>query len=441
MNLVRIKSLILSLTVAVSTTLPVTATLTSVLTMTYSGIPLNAVNIFTMVSLLNIITESTALLIFGTRGLYEGMVSLNRIEEYILDDFSHASEADGKERTHGVLWRNFNTRERKGNASSMAAKADKLFEGSYDKIDGRLHSFVKLNHISSSWFDEMQFCTLHDISLNLNSSQLLMVTGPVGSGKSTLLMTILREIPIQLGDLLTRGKIAYVGQIPFIFTGTLRDNILFGKEYEKMRYERALDVCDLFQDVNQFPKGDQSMVGQRGISLSGGQRARVGLARAVYSDADIFLLDDPLSAVDTNVGQHIFEKCISEQLAGKIRILVTHQMQHLHRADEIVMLQDGHVVRHGSYSEINKDGDISKWLAEYKTQDTIDAGVSIESTTISSRGTNSDKGQDMVEEEEDRQVGTVSWRLYWDLFRTGIHTLLIICIILLFIIAQGKVIR
>ena len=165
------------------------------------------------------------------------------------------------------------------------------------------------------------------------------------------------------------------------------------------------------------------MVGQRGISLSGGQRARVGLARAVYSEADVFLLDDPLSAVDTKVGQHIFERCICEELCGKIRILVTHQMQHLHRADEIIMLQDGRVVRHGSYSEINKDGAVSKWLAEYETQGNMDSGIRIQSTEMSGFGRRSeDEGRDIVEEEEDRQVGNVSRGLYWDLFRSGLHT-------------------
>ena len=176
-----------------------------------------SVNIFTIVSLLNTITESTTLLSFGARSFYDGLSSLKRIEDYLLDDF----ETDEKKTTNGGLWKDFN--KSKGNRNlSITPKAN-------NTTDSSLQPFVSLNRISSSWFDESSCCTLHDVSLNLNSNQLLMVTGPIGSGKTTLLMTILRQIPIISGDLLTRGKIAYVSQIPFIFTGTLRDNILFGK--------------------------------------------------------------------------------------------------------------------------------------------------------------------------------------------------------------------
>ncbi|KAK3721425.1 hypothetical protein QZH41_020679, partial [Actinostola sp. cb2023] len=166
---------------------------------------------------------------------------------------------------------------------------------------------LEITQVYSGWVEEDVIPTIHDITLDVMPSTLLMVTGPVGSGKSTLLMAMLREIPLQSGTISSTGDIAYVSQIPWIFTATVRENILFGKQFDQTRYEKVLDVCDLKTDIDQFPKGDLSVIGQQGVMLSGGQRARVGLARAVYSEADIFLLDDPLSAVDAKVGQHIFD--------------------------------------------------------------------------------------------------------------------------------------
>ncbi|EDO28478.1 predicted protein, partial [Nematostella vectensis] len=167
---------------------------------------------------------------------------------------------------------------------------------------------------------------LRHVSLSASSNQVVMVTGPVGCGKTALLMAILKEIPLKQGSVTLSGTVAFVDQIPWVFSGTLRENILFGKEYDEAKYKKVIKVCSLEEDVRRLPKGDLSMIGQRGVSLSGGQRSRVSLARAVYSDADIFLMDDPLSAVDARVGQHIFDECIMGELGNKLRILATHQL-------------------------------------------------------------------------------------------------------------------
>jgi len=158
---------------------------------------------------------------------------------------------------------------------------------------------ISMTNISASWRTQGRDI-LHDITMNVENNELVIIVGRVGSGKTSLLMAIQDEV-LLTGKKSVRGKIAYVPQIPWIFTGTVRDNITFGKPYENDKFQRVLDVCSLQQDIQQFPKGDQSMIGQRGIMLSGGQRARVSLARAVYSDADIYLMDDPLSAVDAKV--------------------------------------------------------------------------------------------------------------------------------------------
>lgn len=140
------------------------------------------------------------------------------------------------------------------------------------------------------------------------------------------------------GTVELNGDISYASQEPWLFASNVRNNILFGEEYNRNLYKTVVKVCALEKDFEQFPEGDKTRVGDRGVSLSGGQRARINLARAVYKDSDIYLLDDPLSAVDTKVGKHLFDKCILEYLRGKTRILVTHQLQYLKRADMIIVL-------------------------------------------------------------------------------------------------------
>ena len=163
---------------------------------------------------------------------------------------------------------------------------------------------------------------LQDIQFSTASQSLTVITGPVGSGKSTLLSVIAGEISADIcGTITFQGTLAYVPQTAWIFSGTIRENILFGQPYDESKYNRVIEACALKEDIQRFPDYDQTVVGERGEVLSGGQQARVSLARAVYADADLYLLDDPLSAVDFKVGQHIFETCIKDLLGDKLRLL------------------------------------------------------------------------------------------------------------------------
>ena len=171
---------------------------------------------------------------------------------------------------------------------------------------------------------------------------------------------ILGELSPTKGTCRVAGKVAYASQESWIFSGTVRQNILCGLEYDLKRYKKvvkawyyslflfyfkqlfydiAFDDSALDKDFNLFPNGDQTTVGERGVSLSGGQKARVNLARSLYVDADIYLMDDPLSAVDTHVGRHLFDKAINGYLRDKIRVLVTHQLQYLKDVDQILILK------------------------------------------------------------------------------------------------------
>ena len=195
--------------------------------------------------------------------------------------------------------------------------------------------------------------TLTDVSFTVPSGSLAVVCGPVGCGKSSLLMALLSELEPQSGSVHVPGRRSYAAQHPYILTGTVRENILCGQAYEADRYADVIAVCCLGPDLSLWPQGDETVIGERGVNLSGGQRARVCLARAVYMRADVYLLDDPLSAVDAKVGRALFEWCINGFLKGSTRVLVTHQLQHLTGADSIIVLSHGRVAMQGSFADVS----------------------------------------------------------------------------------------
>uniref|UniRef100_A0A8D0D5X3 ATP-binding cassette, sub-family C (CFTR/MRP), member 12 n=1 Tax=Sander lucioperca TaxID=283035 RepID=A0A8D0D5X3_SANLU len=188
----------------------------------------------------------------------------------------------------------------------------------------------------------------------VRSQRLLAVCGTVGNGKTSLICSLLEQLNLQHGSVSVQGSIAYAAQQAWIFYGTVRDNILMGEPLDHSRYNRVLSCCCLEDDLKILPHGDQTLLGEEGVNLSGGQKQRVSLARAVYSNRDIYLLDDPLSAVDAHVGKHIFEQCIKKELLGKSIILVTHQLQYLEFCDEVLVLKDGAVLETGSHVELMK---------------------------------------------------------------------------------------
>ena len=305
---------------------------------------------------------------------------------------------------------------------------------------------VSLENVSCFWNQTTQLPALQSVSLCAANGQLVGITGPVGSGKTSLLMAILGELPISSGKISGAGKIALVSQTPWVYSGTVRDNIVFGNQFDVQKYNKVIEVCDLEKDIASFTKRDLTEIGQRGVILSGGQRARVSLARAIYSDADIYLLDDPLSAVDAKVGKRLFYKCIKEFLDGRMRILVTHQLQFLKEADSIVVLRNGSVVCEGTYSRIEKDKQVASCFVSqekkhFNGEQNNDEKFSVfnEDTlkSMSSAIEHHDR-VDLEDEAEDRMVGTVKWWLYWKYLRAALSSIMIIRLMVFFAIVQGK---
>ncbi len=197
---------------------------------------------------------------------------------------------------------------------------------------------------------------MSNISFDVKPGELTVIIGSVGSGKTSVLMSIIKELPIVSGEIKISGKISYASQESWIFGGTVKENILFGSYFDEKKYKQVIHVAALEEDIKQLPFGDNTIVGERGVALSGGQRARVNLARALYSNSDCYLLDDPLSAVDSAVAKHIFEKCIKGYLKRNCVILVTHQLQFIKAAHQIIVLKDGECLALGNYTDLLKEG-------------------------------------------------------------------------------------
>ncbi|KAL9928610.1 multidrug-Resistance like Protein 1 isoform 5-T7 [Glossina fuscipes fuscipes] len=219
---------------------------------------------------------------------------------------------------------------------------------------------------SFSWGDDES--TLKNINIEVKKNTLCAIVGTVGSGKSSILQSFLGEMDKISGTVNTVGSIAYVPQQAWIQNATFRENILFGKPYDRRRYNRVINACALKPDIDILSAGDLTEIGEKGINLSGGQKQRISLARAVYNNADIYLLDDPLSAVDSHVGKHIFEEVIGPGgiLANKTRILVTHGITFLPQTDNIYVMKLGEISENGTYQDLlNKRGDFSDFLLQH----------------------------------------------------------------------------
>ncbi|XP_061373093.1 ABC transporter C family member 13 isoform X2 [Gastrolobium bilobum] len=193
---------------------------------------------------------------------------------------------------------------------------------------------------------------LNHVTLSLSKGSFVAIIGEVGSGKSSLLYSILGEMRLAHGSIYSNGSVAYVPQVPWILSGTVRDNILFGKSYDPERYTDTLHACALHVDISLMVGGDMAYIGEKGVNLSGGQRARLALARATYHDSDVVMLDDVLSAVDVQVAQWILHNAIRGPLMqGKTRLLCTHNIQAISSADVIVVMDKGHVKWMGSSAD------------------------------------------------------------------------------------------
>ncbi|XP_030765293.1 probable multidrug resistance-associated protein lethal(2)03659 isoform X2 [Sitophilus oryzae] len=306
---------------------------------------------------------------------------------------------------------------------------------------------IRFKNASVKWIKSTEENTLENLYVDVQPGKLAAVIGPVGSGKTTLLHAILGELEPLDGIIDVNGPISYASQEPWLFVGSVRQNILFGQKFNIDRYYKVVKACALERDFTLFPHGDHTIVGERGVSLSGGQRARINLARAVYKEAEIYLLDDPLSAVDAHVGKQLFDDCITGYLKNKCVVLVTHQLQYLKNVSNIYLLGNKTVEHSGTYDDIQNSGksftqllsELQNIIDEEETDDTkSDEDVKpLRRRRISTKEVVPRNENNPELEKESRGSGKISWEVYKSYFVSGGHWCKILTLFIIFVIAQA----
>ncbi|KAI9109436.1 hypothetical protein K1719_019490 [Acacia pycnantha] len=377
--------------------------------------PLNAGTIFTILATLRTMSEPVRVIPEALSVVVQVKVSFDRLNTFFLDD----------ELSDDVTRRN-------------------LIQNSVNSVEIQAGNF--------SWDPESMSPTLRDLNVEIKWGQKVAVCGPVGGGKSSLIYAILGDIPKISGTVKVGGTVAYVSQTSWIQSGTIRDNILFGKPMDNTRYENAIKACALDKDINAFSHGDLTEIGQRGINLSGGQKQRIQLTRAVYNDADVYLLDDPFSAVDAHTATILFYDCVMTALRKKTVLLVTHQVEFLSHVDRILVMEGGVVTQSGCYEDLLTEGTAFEQLVNAhrdaisgtdqnkelsgEFEDVINVLQPLESHGfhLSEEQTTEQippKGQvSQLTQEEETEIGNVGWKPFWDYIYLSKGSLLV-CLILL----------
>ena len=422
------------------------ATLLTVVTLVLTGQPITPVNVFMLLGFMDIARQATCSC-FSSALLqtYDAYASLGRIEDFLLLENIPAISRGQSTQDTGNTERSL-TKATNG-LLNLDNKMEEVFNSHQEKNQTKHRALCvsRLTHRQIGREDEF---ILKDIEFSAASQTLTVITGPVGSGKSTLLSAIAGEISDVRGTVTFPGTLVYVPQTAWIYSGTIRENILFGQPYDEPKYTRIIEACALKEDIQRFPDYDQTVVGERGEVLSGGQQGRVSLARAVYADADLYLLDDPLSAVDFKVGQHIFKTCIKDLLGDKTRVLTSHQEQHMKEADQVIVLYKGRVLEKGGFIELQEKGILNTTVDPLYQRVGKDSKLTESFVREIEQKKNGDGCETMVPlpneargleiSQEDRSIGVVSSKLYWNYFRSGVHWSIICAVICLCFIAQGK---
>lgn len=284
-------------------------------------------------------------------------------------------------------------------------------------VDEKLDVAVRAN----ATFDWPEFQVSADIEIP--RGQLTAIVGPVGSGKSSLLSGLIGDMPTT-GSVSLGGRIGYCAQEAWIQNATIRDNILFGQPWDEDRYWRVIEKASLRRDLELLPAGDMTEIGEKGINISGGQKQRINIARALYFDADIVLMDDPLSAVDAHVGQALFNNAILDlKRQGKTVILVTHALHFLPQVDYIYTLEQGRIAQRGQYAELSaQDGPFRLLMQQFSSSETEEEAVEAADEKIGTADIVEEKkigdqspapeGDGKLMTEEERKLGSVGLSVY-----------------------------
>ena len=439
---------------AVSMSLPIFASMLSFITYSLSSHDLNPAYVFSSLALFNSLRMPLNLLPLVIGQVVDAWSSIGRVQDFLIaeeqnDDFIWDMEGKNAVSMHDAAftWERNVTQDpdnKKGgpppnkrrskevkNAEKAAAKAGKPVDASNNGVD------------SASTLTETEPFKIHDLDFSIGRNELVAVIGGVGSGKSSLLAALAGDMRRTSGSVTMGATRAFCPQYAWIQNTTVKENILFGKEYDKDWYEAVVDACALRPDLDMLPYGDLTEIGERGITVSGGQKQRLNIARAIYFNSDIVLMDDPLSAVDAHVGRHIFDNAICGLLKDKCRILATHQLHVLSRCDRVIWMQDGHIETIDTFSNLmNNNEGFQKLMAttaqeeKQEEEDEVNEDEVEDEKKAAKKRKQAKRGAALMQQEE-RAVKSVGWNVYAAYIRASGSLLFGPLVILLLIISQG----
>ncbi|KAL4793767.1 P-loop containing nucleoside triphosphate hydrolase protein [Aspergillus venezuelensis] len=391
----------------VSMSIPVFASMLAFITYALSNHSLDPAPIFSSLALFNSLRMPLNLLPLVLGQITDAWTALNRIQEFIVAEEQkedihrdeHMSEAVKME-SASFTWEHL--------------AADKEADQAEKKTGPESMPSEKPNDDSTKPSEPFQ---LLDLNLDIQRDELIAVIGTVGSGKSSLLSALAGDMRLTDGAVSLSTSRAFCPQYTWIQNASLRSNILFGKDYDENWYDQVIDACALKPDLEILPHGDATEIGERGITISGGQKQRLNIARAIYFNAELVLLDDPLSAVDAHVGRHIMDKAICGLLRGRCRILATHQLHVLSRCDRIIVMDEGRIHAVGTFDELSRDNEFFKQLISTASQDSKEdveeaAEIVEEETEKQAKTPNKPATGAALMQQEEKATDSVGWAVW-----------------------------
>ncbi|XP_011609187.2 multidrug resistance-associated protein 5 isoform X2 [Takifugu rubripes] len=466
--------LVQSLTVGVA---PIVVVISSVCTFTFHmalGNDLTAAEAFTVVAVFNSMTFALKVTPLAFRSLSEGAVAIRRFQRLFMMDDREVVLVKMEDPSNAVEFRDATLAWEKARppATNMTSSPSKL--GGMKRVLRReklrlyistddskeIKDLPNVQSLLTNMEQESPQSTisstqsirpplhkiLHRIDIRIKKGSVVGICGGVGSGKSSILSALLGQMTLVEGNVAASGGFAFVSQQAWILNDSLKENILFGNQYDKDRYYAVLEACCLLPDLAELSYGDMTEIGERGVNLSGGQRQRLSLARALYSERPILLLDDPLSAVDACVGSQVFHKAIMGVAKGRTILFVTHQLQYLSECDQIILMKDGQIAECGTHDQLMcKERDyanlVNSLQQEIQVKETLkhkQQGAGKADNAVEVRPELDSRREKLMKAEE-KGSGDVSWSVYGAYIKAAGGPLVFLLNMVLFLSTTGSI--
>lgn len=445
---------------AVSMSLPIFASMLAFITYSLTNHNLNPAYVFSSLALFNSLRMPLNLLPLVIGQVIDAWSSVYRIQDYLLSEEQDDEARPDESAKDAVVMENADfTWERTATQNQDDKPGKKQTSGEMklekkakkqavkdEKAAAKLKSTAETNSSGASTPDDATTLTedrepfkLGNVSFSIGRNELVAVIGGVGSGKSSLLAALAGDMRKTRGEVTLGASRAFCPQYAWIQNASVKENILFGKKYSRSWYKKVIDACALQPDLDMLPQGDATEIGERGITVSGGQKQRLNIARAIYFDADLILMDDPLSAVDAHVGRHIFDQAIMGLLKDKARILATHQLWVLNRCDRIIWLEEGKIQAIDTFDNLMRDHVGFQQLMEttgVEEEHKEEVKVNEDEAEDEKKVVKKVKGLGLMQAEE-KAVKSVPWSVYIDYVRASGTLLNAPIVVLLLILSQG----